>query len=78
MICADREIEYGQSLIPWEEIQLVPEKTRGKKKSSRRKYAAQIGALDIETTNLDEIKQSFIYHWQFQMDGFFYDNRPYR
>lgn len=71
MICADREIEYGQSLIPWEEMQLVPEKTRGKKRSSRRKYAAQIGALDIETTNLDEIKQSFIYHWQFQMDGFF-------
>ena len=71
MICAERQIEYGTNPVPWEEVKLTPEKTRGRKQNSKRKFAAQIGAFDIETTNLDDVKQSFIYHWQFQMDKWF-------
>lgn len=35
---------------------------------SRRRYVDRVCAFDIETTGLDEIEQSIMYVWQFQLD----------
>ena len=41
---------------------------RGRKSSV--KYVNAVSAFDIETTNLDEIQQSIMYIWQFQLEDF--------
>lgn len=41
----------------------------GRPKEMRRSYADIIATFDIESTNLPEIKQSFMWHWQACIDG---------
>lgn len=41
----------------------------GRPKEMRRSYADCIATFDIESTNLPEIKQSFMWHWQACIDG---------
>lgn len=51
---------------------MQPVVQRGRKKSveQRRKYLPLICAFDIETTTLQDKKQAFMYHWQFQLDRY--------
>lgn len=41
----------------------------GHPKFHNRKYADIIATFDIETTNLPELKQSVMWHWQVCVDG---------
>lgn len=50
---------------------LTPEPIKGRKKGEKMNLATDIMAFDIETTNIDSIKQSFIYHWQLQFGHYF-------
>lgn len=49
-----------------------PIKRRGRKKSSQKEYnyLPLVCAFDIETTTLQEYRQAFMYHWQFQLDRY--------
>ena len=51
----------------WDEFPLELIK-RGHKKRGNKKYLKNYGAFDIETTNIDELLQSVMYIWQFQID----------
>ena len=42
----------------------------GRPKYKVKKYADIIATFDIESTNLPEIKQAFMWHWQACVDGF--------
>lgn len=42
---------------------------KGHKKRANKKYLKNYGAFDIETTNIDELLQSVMYIWQFQIDS---------
>ena len=41
----------------------------GHPKFHRKKYADIICTFDIECTNLDDIRQAIMYHWQVCVDG---------
>lgn len=41
----------------------------GHPKAHRKQYADILCTFDIETTNIDELKQSIMYHWQCCVDG---------
>lgn len=41
----------------------------GRPKHNKKNYADIIATFDIETTNLDEVKQSVLWHWQVCVDG---------
>lgn len=64
MVCADVTLTLD-SFARWlegQELTAAPRRGRAKKVT----YCAEIGAFDIETTNIPEIKQAVLYHWQFQ------------
>lgn len=41
----------------------------GRPKFHKKDYADIIATFDIETTNLDEVKQAVLWHWQVCIDG---------
>lgn len=49
-------------------VKTVPRDRGNNGSKSRRKYLDRVCAFDIETTGLDEIEQSIMYVWQFQLD----------
>lgn len=53
--------DFDYSML--EGVKLVP-----RKRGQRKKYYDLVCAFDIETTLLDDIKQSIMYIWQFQID----------
>lgn len=52
--------------FPYDYLNTIPVLTKGRGKNTR-EYLDIITAFDIETTNLDEIEQSIMYIWQFQV-----------
>lgn len=64
MVCADVVLTLD-SFARWlEDYELTAAPRRGRAKKTT--YCADIGAFDIETTNIPEIKQGVLYHWQYQ------------
>lgn len=62
---------YNCDTYPYGIIDITPcqKRRRGNqgRRNNERKYKDVIAAFDIETTNDDESRQSFMYIWQFQM-----------
>ena len=52
--------------FPYDYFTTLPTISKGRGKTAR-EYLDIITAFDIETTNLDDIEQSFMYIWQFQV-----------
>lgn len=67
IVCADKCIDWKDFSAFASGITLHPESRKGSRKKVKRKFAHEIGAFDIETTNIPDIKHSVIYHWQFQL-----------
>ena len=57
--------------FPFDILQYVmPTKyAKGHPKSHRKRYADIICTFDIESTNMNEIRQAVMYHWQVCVDG---------
>lgn len=67
MTCSDVVMDVTTFSRWLEDQELQSAERRGRAKQYT--YSADIGAFDIETTNLVEVKQSVLYHWQFQYGG---------
>ena len=63
---------YYINNFPFDMLQYAPEAVtyRGRPSNHAKKYADVIATFDIETTNLDDIRQSVLWHWQACIDGF--------
>jgi len=71
MVCSDFVIpasDFNPDFI--KEFQPLVRKGRRKHDQREVKYLPLICAFDIETTTLQDIKQAFMYHWQFQFDRY--------
>ena len=57
--------------FPYDLLEFVPttKYANGHPSAHRKRYADIICTFDIESTNLDEIRQSVMYHWQACIDG---------
>lgn len=57
--------------FPYDILEFVPttKYANGHPSAHRKRYADIICTFDIESTNLDEIRQSVMYHWQACIDG---------
>lgn len=71
MVCSDFVIpaaDFDPDFVK----QFSPLVRKGRRKHDQRevKYLPLICAFDIETTTLQDIKQAFMYHWQFQFDRY--------
>ena len=63
---------YYVDNFPFDMLQYAPEAVsyRGRPKNHSKKYADVIATFDIETTNLDDMRQAVMWHWQACIDGF--------
>ena len=50
-------------------LQTEKRKSGNQKSRKKRKYIHNIAAFDIETTRLSDIEQSFMFVWQFAIEG---------
>lgn len=57
--------------FPFDILQYVmpARRANGHPKYSAKRYADIISTFDIESTNLDDIRQAIMYHWQVCVDG---------
>lgn len=57
--------------FPFDILKYIPacKYAHGHPKNHRKRYADIICTFDIESTNLDEIRQAVMYHWQACIDG---------
>ena len=62
---------YSYRTYPYEELRDVrPARSGpGRRRSGASRYANVLATFDIETTNMREIKQSFMWHWQACIEG---------
>ena len=63
-------IEYTSGL-DLECIRTAPKLPKGRRRRSERPYIDLVTAFDIETTNVPDLKESFMYIWQMQFDNLF-------
>lgn len=63
---------YYVDNFPFDFLEYAPRafNHRGRPTNHQKDYADVIATFDIETTNLDDIKQSVLWHWQVCIDGF--------
>ena len=62
---------YTVEDFPYEILRFFPraKRPKGKPRPDAKSYADVIATFDIETTNLPEIKQAVMWHWQTCIDG---------
>ena len=62
---------YTVEDFPYDLMQYVPatKHANGHPKSHRKRYADIICTFDIESTNIDELKEAVMWHWQTCVDG---------
>lgn len=62
---------YSCRTYPYEELRDVRPARNGpgRRRSGASRYANVLATFDIETTNMREIKQSFMWHWQACIEG---------
>ena len=58
--------------FPFDILQYVvaPKQVSGRPRAHQKCYADIISTFDIETTNIPELKQAILWHWQVCVDGF--------
>lgn len=71
---------YTVDDFPYEILRFLPraKRPKGKPRPDAKSYADVIATFDIETTNLPEIKQAVMWHWQTCIDGMVVTGRTWK